>query len=142
MYLYKLPIENQFIFTKERSLYNLYQPKELSEQLLIPEKTYKKYEKHFGEIETQHFRNSALETLKELFRSNFVSNQFNIVQKYILSFLINQFKITKEQYEEILQKSLQEDYSFDLQVQMAKYHSIKKQQPVSFFQKIANRLSF
>jgi len=142
MYLYKLPLENQYIFTKERSLYNLYQPKELSEQLLIPEKIYQKYQKHFGKIESIHFRNSALETLKEFFKTNFVSNHFSSVQKYILSFLINQFKITKEQYEEILQKSIQEEYSFDLQVQMAKYHSIKKQQSVSAFQRLINIFSF
>lgn len=142
MYLYKLPEENQFIFTKERSLYNLYLPTEISDLLLVPERIYQKHEKHFGRIDSKLFRYSALEILKELLKKSFTSNQFNIVQKTVLSFFINQFQISKAQYEEILQTTLQEEYSFELQVQLAKYQLIKKQHPASVFQRVLGRFGF
>ncbi len=136
MYLYKLPEENQFIFTKEPSLYNLYQPKEIDDLLLVPEKVYKKHKKHFGNIDSKLFRYSALEMLKENFHKTFTSNQLNKVQKIVLAFFINQFKISKEQYEEMLQKTLKEDYSFDMQLQLTKYQSIKNQYPSTILQKL------
>jgi len=142
MYLYKLPEENQFIFTKERSLYNLYSPTEIADLLLVPEKVYQKHEKYFGRIDSKLFRYSALEILKELLKKSFTSNQFNLVQKTVLSFFINQFQISKAQYEEILQTTLQEEYSFDLQVQLAKYQLIKRQHPVSIFQRFIGRFGF
>jgi hypothetical protein len=142
MYLYKLPEENQYIFIRQRSLYNLYKPKEITDLLLVPEKIYHKYEKHFGLIDTKLFRYSALEMLKEQFSNVFTSNQLNAVQKTVLGFFINQFKITKEQYEEMLQKALEEDNSFDLQFQLSKYQSIKSQYHSNSFRKLVGFLRF
>ena len=53
MYLYKLPEKNQFLFVRDKSLFSLYKPKELGDLPLVPEKLYKKYEKHFGYIDTK-----------------------------------------------------------------------------------------
>jgi hypothetical protein len=142
MYLYKLPEENQFIFTKERSLYNLYSPNEIADLLLVPEKIYQKHEKHFGRIDSILFKYSALEILKELIKKSFTSNQFNLVQKSVLSFFINQFQISKAQYEETLQTTLQEEYSFDLQVQLAKYQLIKRQHPSNSIHRFLGRFGF
>ncbi|HAR20752.1 MAG TPA: hypothetical protein DCR46_08815 [Cytophagales bacterium] len=127
MYLYKLPEKNQFLFVRDKSLFSLYKPKELGDLPLVPEKLYKKYEKHFGYIDTKLFRYSALELLKEQFNKVFTTNQLNKAQTFLLSFVINKFKITKEQYEEMLQKTLAEDNSFELQMQLAKYQTIKSQ---------------
>ena len=55
---------------------------------------------------------------------------------------INQFQISKAQYEEILQTTLQEEYSFDLQVQLAKYQLIKRQHPSSSIQRFLGRFGF
>lgn len=141
MYLYKLPEENQFIFIKKRSLYNLYQPKDIGGLLLVPEKMYHKYEKHFGKIDTKEFRHSATELLKDHFLNAFSSNQLNLVHRTLLGFFINQFKISKEQYADALQKILTESHSFDIQLQLAKYESIKKQYPSTFLEKVF-RLKF
>jgi hypothetical protein len=140
MYLYKLPTPNEYIFIKEKSLYNLYKPKQLDDLLLVPEKTYKKYEKHLGTIDAKEFRYSANELLKEHFKSIFSDNQLGVLQKAVLSFFINQFKISKEQYAEALQKILAEEHSFDLQVQLAKYELIKNKYPSSGFQKLLSKL--
>jgi hypothetical protein len=140
MYLYKLPESNQYIFIKDKSLYNLYKPKSLPEHLLIPEKIYKKYEKYFGEISSNQFRYSAFESLKEQFVSIFSSNQLNSLQKITLSFFIQQFKISKDQYTEALQKILSEEDSFDIQVQLARYDLIKNQYPNSGFRKLLSKI--
>lgn len=129
MYLYKLPQPNQYIFIKDKSLYNLYKPKKISDHLLVPEKIYKKYEKYFGEIGSTEFKNSAFESIKEQFLEIFSSNQLNGLQKLLLAFLIQQFKISKDQYSEALQKILSESHSFDLQMQLARYDLIKNQYP-------------
>ncbi len=135
MYLYKLPESNQYIFIKDKSLYNLYKPKSLAEHLLVPEKIYKKYEKHFGQINSTQFRYSAYESLKEQFVSIFSANQLDTLHKIILSFFIQQFKISKDQYAEALQKILSEKDSFDIQVQLARYDLIKNQYPGSGFRR-------
>ena len=139
MYLYKLPAENQFIFIKQKSLYNLYQPKDLKNLLLVPEKVYQKHEGHFGKINTKEFRHSATEMLKDHFLNIFTNEQLSSINRKLLGFFINQFKISKEQYAEALQKILAEDHSFDVQMQLAKYESIKRQYPTSFVQKLVSR---
>ena len=140
MYLYRLPEENQYIFVKDKSLYNFYQPKELSDHLLVPEQVYKKHEKAFGHIPSTEFNDSAFELLKEQFLHTFSSNQLSSIQKLVLSFFIQQYKISKDQYAEALQKILSESHSFDLQVQLARYESIKKQYPSSFLSKWRRKL--
>ena len=140
MYLYRLPEENQFIFVKDKSLYNFYQPKGLSDHLLVPEQVYKKHEKAFGHIASTEFNDSAFELLKEQFLRTFSSNQLSSIQKLVLSFFIQQYKISKDQYVEALQKILSESHSFDLQVQLARYESIKKQYPSSFLSRWRRKL--
>lgn len=142
MYLYKLPEPNQYIFVKDKSLYNLYKPKSLTEHLLVPESIYKKYEKFFGAIDSTQFRSKAYESLKEQFVTIFSSNQVSTVQKVILSFFIQQFKISKDQYADALQKILSENHSFDIQMQLARYDLIKNQYPNSGLRKLFMKMKF
>lgn len=139
MYLYKLPKTNEYIFVKEKSLYNLYQPNALSDHLLVPEKIYRKHEESFGHIPSEEFNASAFESLKDQFLRVFSSNQLSSLQRMILSFFIQQYKISKEQYADALQKILAESHSFDIQVQLARYETIKKQYPTSFIDKWRKR---
>ena len=139
MHLYKLPEPNQYLFSNKRSLYNLYAPKDLDNLLPVPESIYRSQEKHFGKLDAEQIRNSAVEHLKRHFLAVFSANHFNSVQKKLVGFFIYQYKISKDQYTEALQKVLTENHSFDVQVQLAKYQSIKKENPLNFFQRIFNR---
>lgn len=140
MHLYKLPETNQYIFIKEKSVYHFFKANDLSEVVLIPESKYQKHSKHFGIIESSKFRQTATELLKDHFLKTFNSNQLNAVQRQLLSFLINQFKITKDQYSDALRNILAEEHSFDIQVQLAKYETIKSHSSPSIIARMLSKL--